>query len=145
MTARARRLAGRVGNLRWDGTSIRKLEVGSIRGFLERNSSYLRDRVLDFGCGDQRYAGIVRAAGAEYVPYDRARFRDANVTADVGDDSLLAEKWPTIMSTQVVTVVDDPVEWLASIKEMLAPRGHLVMTYGTCWDEVGDLWRFTKI
>lgn len=129
----------------WNGTSIRNLERTSIRAFLERHRRYFRDRVLDYGCGDQRYAGIVRATGAQYVPFDRAAFRDANVTADVGEDSLLQRRWPTILSTQVITVVDDPAAWLASVRHMLAEGGVFVMTYNTNWDEVGDLWRFTKI
>jgi hypothetical protein len=133
------------GRPRWNGVTIRQLEVGSIRSFLERNSSFLRNRVLDFGCGDQRYADVVRAAGAEHVPFDRPHFRDANVREAVGDGSLLDERWPTILSTQVITVVDDPVEWLVSVREMLDRDGHFVMTYNTNWDEVGDLWRFTKI
>jgi SAM-dependent methyltransferase len=129
---------------RWNESTVTKLELDTIRSFLEVNKGYLRGRVLDYGCGDQRYADVVRAAGAEHVPFDRAAFRDANVSRDVGADSLLDEEWLTVLSTQVITVVDDPLEWLKGIRRMLARGGHLVMTYNTNWDEVGDLWRFTK-
>ncbi len=139
------RFVRRTSNLRWDGVTVRRAEVASIRSFLVRNSSFFRGRVLDFGCGDQRYADVVRAAGADYVPFDRASYRDANVGEDVGADSLIHERWPTILSTQVVTVVDDPADWLTSVGGMLEAGGHLVMTYNTNWDEVGDLWRFSKI
>lgn len=129
----------------WTAESIRELERDSIRSFLESRGSDLTGRVLDLGCGRQRYRGLVEACGGEYVPFDRQAF-PGNVSArDVGD--LPDGEFDAVLVTQVIQYATDPHAFLlADILPLIDDRnGALVMTYPLCWDwiEPDDLWRFT--
>lgn len=140
--------------------TLRELESASIRAFVQSaaDEGYLSGRVLDYGCGKQPYRDIVEVAGGSYYGYDMAEF-PANVSgADVGE---YEEAWfsddafDAILCTQVIQYVPlwrwgqqhtIPTIFAAWQREVLAPEGHLVMTYPTNWPEVEpeDLHRFTK-
>jgi len=114
----------------WNHHTIRKLERGSIRRFMENNRAYLKGRVLDFGCGQKPYADLV---SGQYVPYEYG-------------DPAPEPPFDTIMCNQVVQYLSNPPEQIRKFALMLKPKGHLVMTYPTNWDEVEreDLFRFTR-
>jgi hypothetical protein len=119
----------------WNNDSVRVLERGSIRAFMERNRQYLRGRVLDFGAGKQPYRDLVVG---EYVPLDQG---------DDQGDNLPTGYFDCVMCNQVIQYLDAPKYFLQRVHGWLSPRrGCLVMTYPTNWDEVesSDFWRFTK-
>lgn len=114
----------------WNHSSVRDLERGSIRTFVEKHRHLLRGRVMDFGCGQQPYKHLVNG---EYFPVDQG-------------DALPDVPLDTILCTQVLQYIPEPSALIAGFAEWLVHGGHLVMTYPTNWDEVEptDLWRFTK-
>lgn len=131
----------------WSAESIRELERGSIRRFVEACAEYFTGRVLDLGCGKQPYRDVIETAGGDYVGYDRTRF-PANVSgADVGLELAHDDlgTFDAILTTQTIQYVTNPGEWLTKINALLAERGVLVMTGPTTWPvvEVEDLRRFT--
>jgi Methyltransferase domain len=133
--------------------NLREAEHHSIRAFLELTAAegYLSGRVLDYGCGKQPYRDIVKAAGGEYVPFDRASHGGNVSGVDIGD--LEGEEegaFTAILCNQVFQYVwpeefygefFDFLEWL------IADEGVLVATYPVNWPEVesADLHRFTKV
>jgi SAM-dependent methyltransferase len=118
------------GMTEWNHHTIRKLERGSIRAFMEKHKGYLQGRVLDFGCGQKPYADMV---SGQYVPFDYG-------------DPAPEPPFDVIMCNQVAQYLSNPPEQMRQFAKMLKPHGYLVMTYPTNWDEVEteDLFRFTK-
>ena len=121
----------------WNNTTVRQLERESIRSFVERQSGYLRGRVLDYGAGKpgtchkpQPYRDLVQG---DYFPYDKG-------------DELPDGPFDAILCTQVLSHIEDPGGLMRDFFAWLVPGGHLVMTYPTSWDEVDvtELWRFTR-
>jgi SAM-dependent methyltransferase len=126
---------------------VRELEHVSVAAFVRRcgDRGLLGGRVLDLGCGLQPYRGIVESAGGEYHGYDRADLPAATVWEDVGDHGLTEGGWDTILCTQVIQYVADPLPWLREIRWALRRGGALVLTGPTNWPEVetADLHRLT--
>lgn len=127
--------------------NLRDYERETIRRFVQSvaDEGFFRGQVLDYGSGKEPYRGIVEAAGAEYVPYDRATFGGAVNGTDVGEKPLHPD---VVLCTQVIQYVHFPQdtvrEWKALLRE--SNHGHLVLSWPTNWPEVedADLWRFTK-
>jgi SAM-dependent methyltransferase len=125
--------------------TLRDLERGSIRAFLEDHAEYFTGRVLDYGCGRKPYRELVTDAGAEYFGYDRKAWPANASGRDEGDDVLLHGSWDVVLSTQVLQYVPNPLEWIEAVRKFLRPGGYLVMTGPTNWPivEREDRWRFT--
>lgn len=122
--------------------SLRKLERESIEGFLKKNKSKLTGRVLDYGSGKQPYKGLVELAGGQYVPFDDPRYPGSCATEPTG---FPVGQFDTVICTQVLQYVDNPLATLATIKHQLKIDGHLLITGPTNWPviEDDDKWRFT--
>ena len=124
---------------------IRDYQRGLIRDFVEDHSWYGK-AVLDFGCGNAPYRGIIEAAGGTWMGYHR-RFYPGAIAVDQGPDNPLAGHWDSILCTQVLQYVLDPNHLIARFRESLIHSGgELVLTYATNWPEVEpqDLWRFSR-
>lgn len=117
--------------------AVRKIERWSIREFMREQSvaGFLKGKVLDYGCGEQPYKGLVNG---EYIPYSPCNDTPQSLT-------LLYDKCDAVMCNQVTQYVDNVPVMLARLHNLLKPEGHLVLTFATNWDEVetGDLHRFT--
>jgi SAM-dependent methyltransferase len=125
----------------WNNHTVRQLERGSIRVFMEKYSHLLTGRVLDFGSGAEPYRDLVRG---EYVPFDTY---EHGIVPSRGKASLqVTGKFDSVMCNQVFQYLVEPAAQLREFGSWLKPNGHLVMTYPTNWDEVenNDFWRFTK-
>jgi SAM-dependent methyltransferase len=109
---------------------IRRIERASIRRWMEAHRAYLNGRVLDFGAGTQPYRDLV---SGEYFPHEK-------------DEPAPLGSFDAIMCNQVMQFLPDPLHCLRWFSQSLVRGGHLLLTYGTNWDEVegDDLWRFTK-
>lgn len=144
--------------------SLRDLERESIRAFVQdcADKGYLSGRVLDYGAGNSPYADIVRAAGGEYVAYDRTANPGSCTAEDVGPEHPLVprlgmERWDAILCTQVLQYVPDwwntrrmefvsgPADLLEEMGGALEQGGKLLLTVPTNWPvvEKEDLHRFT--
>lgn len=126
---------------------LRELERESLVMYLSEQAEHLQGEVLDYGCGDQRYREIVRAAGGNYHGYDRKAFPANTSQRDIGDEEdLLARHWDVILCTQIVQYVPDVLALLVACRKALRYGGVLVITWPTNWPEVEpeDLHRFTQ-
>lgn len=114
---------------------IRKVEKDSIRKFLQDAKLLFTGRTLDYGCGESPYKYLV---SGEYVGYDPKY--DSKREIPEG-------KFKTIICTQVLEYIVDPLNLLTAFYGLLEDGGYLVMTYPTHWEEVEptDLHRFTKV
>ena len=119
---------------------IRAMERASIRAFMEQHKEKLKERVLDFGSGEQPYRDLIEG---DYFPFEGSEIQLLENIAEVD----------TIMCNQVLQYVDVPDFTLQVFASHLTPGGHLILTYATNWDEVPndcyhgshcDRWRFTK-
>lgn len=135
--------------------TLRELERDSIRAFVQSaaDDGYLSGRVLDYGCGKQPYRDIVKAAGGEYLPFDRVAFPASCAEQDWGDDDAEIGTLDAILCTQVIQYIEDPFALLRRMPSLFGGLKHvdlgggcLVLTYPTNWPEVEpeDLHRFTK-
>lgn len=129
--------------------SLRDLESESIRAWVQKaaDQGCFTGRCLDFGSGREPYRGIVEAAGAEYVPFDRRDFPGSVATTNVGNDYPLSQRWDAILSNQVLQYVPSGyvIGVLVDMFSALMPGGCLVLTLPTNWPivEKEDLRRFT--
>src|SRR5689334_14079281 len=83
-----------------------------LRMFMERVVPWAaRGDVLDYGCGRQPYADLIREWGM-YYGYDDPSFPDSHVEAEVGDQDPLSRDWDAIVCNEVISLVDDPRDLL---------------------------------
>lgn len=128
--------------------SLRDIERGSIREFLERESGRFDGaRVLDYGCGAQPYRNLIEEAGGIYTGYDdpaHAGFVVHDDPASVTDDLFQGELWDVIVCTQVIQFAG-PMTLFRGLRQLLTENGTLLLTGPTNWPlvEQDDLWRFT--
>lgn len=129
-------------------TWLHEIERASIERFVRESEHAFRDKsVLDWGCGKQPYREIVELAGGIYLPWDRADL-PANVSGDdFGQemDVLHEAMADTILCTQVIQYVPDPLNLLDYLRTLTIQGGRLLITGPTTWPvvEPEDLHRYT--
>lgn len=124
--------------------SLREIEQGSIRAFVERHSALYDGRsVLDYGCGDQRYRPIVEAAGGDYTGYDNPDH--PGYVRSNGHDRAVDGTYEVVVCTQVLPFALYPLDMLLAIRDHLVPGGWLVITSETNWPaaEAGSVTKLT--
>ena len=124
-------------------------ENDSIRAFVQQAASegYLSGSVLDYGAGRMPYMDIVREAGGGYFAYDDPEYPNSMARKQLGKGWASRCPYDSVLCTQVIQYIPDPLAWLTEMHETLVrPGGYLVMTYPTNWPEIqeADLWRFPK-
>jgi len=105
------------------------------------------DRLLDFGCADQPYRGLL-PSGVVYVGADIAGNPSADVElTEAGGLPLDDASFDAVLSTQVLEHVLDPRVYVSECFRVLRPGGRLLLsTHGTMVlhrDPI-DLWRWTS-
>lgn len=129
-----------------DGFGIREYEQASIRDFVTNHRHLFGGcRVLDFGCGTPEtsnqvmpYKQLVESSGGNYYGYDPGLGHASNIW--------LRGPYETVLCTQVLQMVTDPLHTLKRIRQSIGIGGHLILTYPTTWPVLAtesDLWRFT--
>ncbi len=136
-------------------TSVRRLfdvQASSIWNDLAGELSTVRGTLLDVGCGAQPYRTLV-PAGVEYIGIDRADAK-GRFGYDIPDTTYFTgDRWPvddatadTVLCTETLEHVLDPLGFLAEAKRALRPGGRLILTvpFAARWHYVPfDYWRFT--
>jgi 2-polyprenyl-3-methyl-5-hydroxy-6-metoxy-1,4-benzoquinol methylase len=105
--------------------------------FLERHPPSGAGRLLDVGCGFGYFLAHALAAGWEVTGCepspswsDRARLRlgaDRVVTGAADDPALDGSTFDLITAWDVIEHVFDPLPFLARLRELLAPGGHVFL------------------
>src|SRR5438093_5035868 len=118
-----------------------------IEQFLLQHAEVFYGTVLDYGCGAQPYRAIVEKSGSNYYGWDRPWLPDSKVTDPIGDDNPLEAHWQTILCTEVISLLDEPLQTLLEMHDALLPGGFLVMTYPHGYRQFHsrDRWRFTLV
>lgn len=123
----------------------------SIRDVLLRHQRYVAGTVLDLGCGSRPYEAffngrVRRWVGADYPSSGHPRSRP-DLLADAMRLPLAGESFDTVLCTQVLEHVPEPLDLLREAWRVLRPGGHLVLTapqYNSLHGEPEDFYRYTK-
>jgi SAM-dependent methyltransferase len=136
-------------------TNARRLfdvQASSIWKDLAGELKAVHGTLLDVGCGAQPYRTLV-PAGVQYIGIDRADAKD-RFGYDIPDtEYFTGDRWPvdeaiadTVLCTETLEHVLDPLGFLAEAKRALRPGGRLILTvpFAARWHYIPfDYWRFT--
>lgn len=124
----------------------------AIRDVLLRHSEHVHGRVLDLGCGDRRYEPFFNGRVDRWVGIDHPTPGDwrsgrANLFGDAVALPLRPESFDTVLCTQVLEHVPEPLDLLREARRVLKPGGRLILTapqYNALHEEPRDFFRFTR-
>lgn len=135
--------------------SIRRLldaQAGSIWNDLSGELRTVSGTLLDVGCGAQPYRTLV-PADVTYIGIDTADAKDRFGYHIPDTKYFTGDRWPvddlvadTVLCTETLEHVLDPLSFLAEAKRSLRPGGRLILTvpFAARWHYVPfDYWRFT--
>jgi SAM-dependent methyltransferase len=136
-------------------TSARRLldlQASSIWNDLASELKTTRGTLLDVGCGAQPYRTLV-PRGVQYIGIDTADAK-SRFGYDIPDtEYFTGDRWPvddriadTVLCTETLEHVLDPLDFLAEARRSLRPNGRLILTvpFAARWHYVPfDYWRFT--
>ena len=121
------------------------------RDALLRHSARIGGRVLDLGCGRSPYREAFNGRADWWVGVDRpapgAPQSRADLYADALELPLADETFDTLLCTQVLEHVREPLELLREARRVLKPGGWLLLTapqYNALHEEPRDFFRFTR-
>lgn len=116
-----------------------------LRSYLARAVPYLTGRMLDAGCGQQRYKDIFRFESYVGVEYDD-KFKP-DVVADLRHLPFDDNEFDSILNNQVLEHIDDTHAVMSELTRVLKPGGYLCITVpfiGRLHGEPHDYWRMTE-
>lgn len=121
--------------------------VREIENFVARNIESTMT-VLDYGCGAKPYRQLFPEE-CEYIGVDTCINEHADFVIKPGESIPLPDgMFDCVISTQVVYLIPDYLEYLFEIKRLLKPEGRLFISSHGTWTHHaasgGDYYRFTK-
>jgi len=124
----------------------------AIRDVLIRQGEFVTGTVLDLGCGSRPYENcfngrVKRWVGADYPASGHPPAARVEVFADAMELPLADQSFDTVLCTQVLEHVPEPLDVLRESLRVLRPGGHLVLTapqYNGLHGEPQDFYRYTK-
>lgn len=126
----------------------------AIRDSLLRCSQFIRGRVLDVGCGHRPYKAVFQRQVESWVGVDWPdaghRSNGSQGPEIIGDAIALPLReaaFDTVVCTQVLEHVSEPLRLFAEARRVLRPGGHLVLTapqYNALHGEPRDFFRYTR-
>ena len=105
-----------------------------IESSLRQCAGYVKGRTLDVGCGHRPYeksffAGAEKYVGLDYLT-DRSR---PDVVGSATDIPLGNAEFDTVVCTEVLEHVPDPLKALREMRRVLKPGGYLVLSTPMYW------------
>lgn len=123
----------------------------SIRDAVLRHSEFVTGTVLDLGCGSRPFEAFFNGRVRHWIGADFPSTGHPHAQPDVIADGMklpLADQaFDTVLCTQVLEHVPEPVELLREAWRVLRPGGYLVLTapqYNALHGEPEDFYRYTK-
>jgi SAM-dependent methyltransferase len=123
----------------------------ALRSAVVARRQYLRGRMLDVGCGDKPYETVLRPYVTEHIGLDHPDslhgLRHADIVASAYEIPVGDAHFDSILATEVLEHLEDPLAALREWARVLVPGGCIVMTTPTLWhlhDEPRDFYRYTR-
>jgi SAM-dependent methyltransferase len=124
----------------------------AIRDVLLRHAEDIQGRVLDLGCGDQPYkswfhGNVTGWLGLDWPDGGHPRGCGADLVGDALALPFKEESFDTVVCTQVLEHVPEPLTLLCEAGRVLRPGGRLVLTapqYNGLHGEPRDFYRYTR-
>ena len=113
-------------------------------------AGHVKGVILDYGCGNQPYRSLFEGRGERYITADIAQNADASVDLIVAPGERLPltdASVDTVLSTQVLEHVGDPLHYLSEASRVLRNGGALILTCPASYmlhEEPHDYFRFTR-
>ena len=117
--------------LSWDRTYLATV---MLENSLRQCAGYVKGRLLDVGCGRRPYEKTFFAGATEYIGVDylSGRSRPDLVCSALGLP-FAAEVFDTVVSTEVLEHVPEPLLALREMRRVLKPAGRLVLSVPMYW------------
>ncbi len=130
----------------WNRQAIFKLRAALSRAL--RASGWSEGaHVLDYGCGNRAYEGVVKSCGMHYIAADMPGNAHADIALnEAGQIPPDASDYDIVLSAQVLEHVPSPSAYLAEAWKALKPGGTLILSTHGVWvyhPSPLDLWRWT--
>lgn len=105
-----------------------------IENSLRQCASFVNGLVLDVGCGQRPYEKTFFAGAAKYIGVDYLLDRSRpDVLCSALQIPFHDEAFDTVVSTEVLEHVPDPLRALCETQRVLKPGGHLILTTPMYW------------
>lgn len=114
---------------------------------LTRTLGSLQGRVLDVGCGNKPYRGLLGPGVTAYVGLDREGTPGADVPGDAHALPFPEKSFDAAVSFQVLEHLERPAEGVAEMARVVTPGGTVLFTVPGVWPDhevPHDYWRFTR-
>src|SRR5882724_2399467 len=105
-----------------------------IKSSLKQCEGYVKGVTLDVGCGRKPYEKTFFAAAEKYVGMDYLTDRSTpDVVGSATDIPLPDASFETVVSTEVLEHVPDPLKAMREMYRVLKPGGHLILSTPMYW------------
>jgi SAM-dependent methyltransferase len=128
------------------------IQFGTVLGDVATFLGTVEGRLLDVGCGDQPFRGLVPPV-VKYTGIDKAEYAGDFEYRNEETIYYEGDRWPledggfdAILCTEVLEHVVDPAAFLAEASRCLAPGGTILLTvpFAARWHYIPhDYWRYT--
>ena len=110
------------------------LNAMMIEGSLKQCEAYVKGVTLDVGCGNKPYEKTYFAAAEKYVGMDYLTDRSTpDVVGSATDIPLGDASFDTVVSTEVLEHIPDPLKALREMYRVLKPGGCLILSTPMYW------------
>lgn len=110
------------------------LSAVMLEASLQKCRPYIKGRLLDVGCGKRPYEKTYFAGASEYVGADYLTDRSRpDIVCSALDLKVSDHSFDTVVSTEVLEHVPDPLRALREMRRVLKSEGHLVLSAPMWW------------
>jgi SAM-dependent methyltransferase len=123
------------------------ITVAILEASLRHCASYVKGRLLDVGCGKKPYQHSYFSGAETYLGVDYLTDRsEPDIVASALDLPLEDSSFDTVVSTEVIEHLPDPLRALREMRRVVKPTGYVIVTAPMYWprhDLPYDFYRYT--
>ncbi len=140
-------LGGKVPDCSYPQTNRGYLTMVMLEASLRLSAPYVRGKLLDVGCGRKPYQKTYFANAESYLGTDYLTDRSTpDIVASATELPLPDCHFDTVVSTEVLEHLPEPLRALREMHRVLKPDGHLILSAPMHWprhDLPYDFYRYT--